>query len=58
MSVTRVAIHRKLDEQLSQMGYKETVEIEDGAILISVQIKNGRIVQTTKEREFIAEAHR
>ena len=56
--ITRTAIHKIIDEHLTKMGYNDNVDIKDGAIVLSLQIKNGKICQTTKEREFIVEAQK
>jgi hypothetical protein len=56
--ITRLAIHKNLDKHLTDMGYGESIPIKDGAVNLSIQIKNGKIVQTTKEREFITEAQK
>jgi hypothetical protein len=50
--ITRIAIHKIIDEHLAKMKYGDTIDIKDGAIVLSLQIKNGKICQTTKEREF------
>ncbi len=56
--ITRTAIHKNIDDHLTKMGYGDTINIQDGAIVLSIQIKNGRICQTTKEREFLIEANK
>jgi hypothetical protein len=56
--ITRIAIHKNIDEHLTKMGYGETIPIQDGAIVLSIQIKGGVINQTTKEREFVTEARK
>jgi hypothetical protein len=49
--VTRISIHKILDEQLTKMGYGETVTIDRGAIHIQIQIENSKISLTIRERE-------
>jgi hypothetical protein len=53
---SRLAIIRNFERQLDRMGYKEDVDIKDGAIILSVYIKNGKITQIAREREFVVEA--
>jgi hypothetical protein len=53
--ISRIAIHKTLDEQLNAMGYINSIDIESGAIEVKIQIQNGKIVQATKEREFLKE---
>ncbi|MBE3141806.1 MAG: hypothetical protein IMZ53_14620 [Thermoplasmata archaeon] len=49
--ITRVSIHKILDEQLTKMGYGEAVNIERGAIHITIQIENNKVSLTVRERE-------
>jgi hypothetical protein len=49
--ITRTAIHKIVDEKLTEMGYGESVRIERGSLFIQIQFENFKPSLKIKERE-------
>jgi hypothetical protein len=46
----RATLHKKIDDQLTEMGFQNSINIPWGSIMIQVDFQAGKEVLTIKER--------